>query len=693
MTDSTSGRKSFPAYVNDSDEITVANAGDLVPVIRNGTAGKKAKIVNLLAQAAPPDADLALPVEDDDYVTVTRPDDGARKLLLKTFHIKRYRYSISSLVSVAQDGVTDDTQAIMDAINLGLPLDGEGATYGAASIVNQADNTDIANFIFRHVDFTQNESRIFYSEDTDRLRIQDCKFWMDGDGTAGVISGGGALGLYIVGGKDHRIKDCEFTGDGKYTAWGLFAVEHFEVENLWSHDILYNDTAILDDTVQGGLLSNCIAGRMRGCKSERLLGNPTTINGTLLTTGHYYGTNRATAPLIAAVPSARSIQLASDASAVDDYYNGMVLYFVDGPGSPSARLIDDYTGATKTCTFLDALNYFSSLPVAGQTKVLIRSNRYTRGFAYGGARDTLVEHCYSSFNDQGFDITGTGANDTDGHPGMALHACMTTDIGTWGYKWANVQQKSSAHDCIANRTGNAAFVVAGATTENISIHNPVARNVGASSIWNLSGIAAIRVLNSGSGYPKGVNIFNPDLEVVSGVAYGILSEASPFDAAKPNVIHGRGKIKGAATADVAGLFYTAYPLAFTPVFHVDTPPTGLTYDTQTGIKQVIDGRLFFDFRIEISSIGSGGSGVVWVTLGDCPVCSALLDTPTADLVAVGINLTDGYTQFGGLGVTGTNVINLVAYGDNQSNTLLITYAMLSATPTIRCSGSYPIDMH
>ena len=54
--------------------------------------------------------------------------------------------------------------------------------------------------------------------------------------------------------------------------------------------------------------------------------------------------------------STNSIQLKSGSSAVDDYYNGMPIFFYSGSGYGQIRKIIDYNGTTKVATLSSALN-------------------------------------------------------------------------------------------------------------------------------------------------------------------------------------------------------------------------------------------------------------------------------------------------------------------------------------------------
>lgn len=58
------------------------------------------------------------------------------------------------------------------------------------------------------------------------------------------------------------------------------------------------------------------------------------------------------------------ITLAAGASAVDDYYNGMVIQFTAGTGSGLHNIITDYNGTTRVATVTKA---WSTAPVAGST--------------------------------------------------------------------------------------------------------------------------------------------------------------------------------------------------------------------------------------------------------------------------------------------------------------------------------------
>ena len=52
---------------------------------------------------------------------------------------------------------------------------------------------------------------------------------------------------------------------------------------------------------------------------------------------------------------ATTITLDSGAAGTDDYYNGMPIYFFNGPGSNQVHRVTDYTGSTKVATITPAL--------------------------------------------------------------------------------------------------------------------------------------------------------------------------------------------------------------------------------------------------------------------------------------------------------------------------------------------------
>src|SRR4029453_15873504 len=115
------------------------------------------------------------------------------------------RYSIKSLAPAAGDGVTDDLAALVIARDKGLPMDGGGLTYGVNGRFDLIDGIDIANARFKQPNpAAGSDVRTIYSDNRNRTRLNDIIVDRNGDGTVGTISGGGAAGIYLVGGRDHH---------------------------------------------------------------------------------------------------------------------------------------------------------------------------------------------------------------------------------------------------------------------------------------------------------------------------------------------------------------------------------------------------------------------------------------------------------------------------------------------------------
>src|SRR3990167_1736705 len=100
--------------------------------------------------------------------------------------------------------------------------------------------------------------------------------------------------------------------------------------------------------------------------------------------------------------AASEITLDASASAVDDFYNDMVVYLTGGTGVGQARLISDYAGATKVATIVpnwvtnpDATTTFATLPFTrvdaalwlGVAMAALQSGRVD---SFTGAMDTGV---------------------------------------------------------------------------------------------------------------------------------------------------------------------------------------------------------------------------------------------------------------------------------------------------------------
>jgi hypothetical protein len=459
--------------------------------------------------------------------------------------IGTHRYFVKAISAAAGNGATDDLAALIVARNKGVPLDGGGLTYAVSTQFEGIEGMDIANAKFKRLNHAaSNEERTIYIPATaNRTRLNDIIVDRNGDGTVGQISGGGAAGIYTVGGRDHHWGRVEVYGADRGTGIYLSFVQDSDFDDLFVHDMFDESTSTTDEQLQGVLVASARNSRFR-VRVRNLFSKATDLSPAAISTGAYYGSIATGTAIVSA--TATTVVMASDASAVDSFYYGMQMVVIAGTGAGYANTITGYTGTTKTASFGIAW----PVTLDSTSKVTIRTVRYSRGFAGGGCRDCQLSFI-SQFTDEACDITG---GTSDGHPGLQILDGKVSDIGCWGWKFANIQRNAYLGDLEAIRVGNAGFVFAGATTQDIDGSGLIAREIGYGSIWPLTTTAGFRVSVSADPlFPKGIRLRNATaISTIGNMAFGAYITTTP-DPLLPNELIGFRSI-GHVKAETYGAF-------------------------------------------------------------------------------------------------------------------------------------------
>jgi hypothetical protein len=186
--------------------------------------------------------------------------------------------------SAVGNGVADDTTAITNAlaaaIAAGVPLDGDGKTYGVTGQITLAAGARLRDITFKQLAPGSLTAITLASNNVNNLELIRVKVNRNGDGTnGGTLNGAGAngalgtaYGVKIVGGAGHYIEDLEVYGDDSGTGILFQSLDiSSRIIRPHVHDIEWKRIAAADDQVQGIWLDQC---------SDLVLESPRVVNLT-----------------------------------------------------------------------------------------------------------------------------------------------------------------------------------------------------------------------------------------------------------------------------------------------------------------------------------------------------------------------------------------------------------------------------
>jgi hypothetical protein len=195
------------------------------------------------------------------------------------------------------DGVTNDTAAVLLALQSGFPVDGGGLTYAVSGTVQPTSFKGLQNCTLKQT----NQSGVLacvtlYIKDISGFFIENVKIDRGSDpyyNAAYNLNVNAALnyvfGLKIEGtgavySSDFYLKNVEVYGDGSGNGIGLWWCNYFGMHGCFVHDMNARRNAgasggVDDDYLQGIWLSNCDNGVMDACRVDRMF----TWDGTQYT--------------------------------------------------------------------------------------------------------------------------------------------------------------------------------------------------------------------------------------------------------------------------------------------------------------------------------------------------------------------------------------------------------------------------
>ena len=205
---------------------------------------------------------------------------------------------LNGIVSVLQfgavgDGVTDDTTAVLAALQSGFPVDGGGLTYAVSGTVQPSSFKGLRNCTLKQTNqsgvlacvtlYIKDISGFFIdnvSIDRGTNPYPNAAYDSNPNGALGYVFGLKVEGTGATYSNDFWIKNVEVFGDGSGNGIGLWWCKDFEVSGCYVHDMNARLTgSITDDIIQGIWLSNCDNGVLSGNRVSRIYG----WNGTQYT--------------------------------------------------------------------------------------------------------------------------------------------------------------------------------------------------------------------------------------------------------------------------------------------------------------------------------------------------------------------------------------------------------------------------
>jgi hypothetical protein len=169
------------------------------------------------------------------------------------------------------DGVTDDTAAVLAALQSGFPVDGGGLTYAVSGTVQPSSFKGLRNCTLKQT----NQSGVlacvtlyikyisgFFIENISIDRgtnpYPNAAYDSNPNGALNFVFGLKIEGTGATYSNDFWLKDVEVFGDGSGNGIGLWWCRDFDISGSYVHDMRARLTGtITDDVVQGIWFSNC----------------------------------------------------------------------------------------------------------------------------------------------------------------------------------------------------------------------------------------------------------------------------------------------------------------------------------------------------------------------------------------------------------------------------------------------------
>jgi hypothetical protein len=156
------------------------------------------------------------------------------------------------------DPNSDTTPAIIDAISTGMIVCGiPGRVYGVDGEISLPAGTILEDVKLKQLNpHISTGVKTLRGDDVDDLHLTRVTVDRNGDGTGGSLNS--AAGIWIDGGKGHKLEDCEVFGSDKGSGIVLTNSSNFQIIRPHVHDILYVSPSLpSDDLTQGLWLSGC----------------------------------------------------------------------------------------------------------------------------------------------------------------------------------------------------------------------------------------------------------------------------------------------------------------------------------------------------------------------------------------------------------------------------------------------------
>lgn len=260
------------------------------------------------------------------------------------------------------NGITDDTTAILAALNSGKVVDGGNATYAVTGQVTPTSFVGLRNATLKQLAPTTSNCKTLYLDSFSNFFLDNVSIDRNGGLTVGNIQNYG--GLWIVGCDNFQLNSVKAYNGGPGNGITVWQSSYFSLTDCVVKDLTYNlSPAPTDDVIDGFWFSDCNNFSVIGCQVRDL----TSSTGTnVYTRGFAFGGTTAVTVTGCVVDN------------VDQCYDftGSIgnSHFVVGDsvasngGSVGFKFANSaYSGAVSNCTASDC-GYFGFV-VSGPTEV------------------------------------------------------------------------------------------------------------------------------------------------------------------------------------------------------------------------------------------------------------------------------------------------------------------------------------
>jgi hypothetical protein len=181
------------------------------------------------------------------------------------------------------NGVTDDTAAVARAFAAGIALSGADKTYAVSGNIALPAGLTLSDAAFKQLAPNSTTRRTLYAAGVDAITLTNVKVDLNGTGTEGALTT--SAGVWIEGGKNHRVTGLEVTGNSRGSGAAFVSCTNSDFVDIFVHDMAYSNTGAIDDQLMGVWLANTSGCTLDRARVDTLNGNATGADVRRFTRG------------------------------------------------------------------------------------------------------------------------------------------------------------------------------------------------------------------------------------------------------------------------------------------------------------------------------------------------------------------------------------------------------------------------